>query len=147
MTRYSGQPEIIAPEYRYLWRENPHGLAHGWDFYRNQVPDLSVLDELYTESLRARSRALNSMVPRSSGDFSNSLVEPGQLHDYPATQQFANEAAQKIGGRVLSAQFNFYGPDGRLLPHNDGPNPDSETIVTLSLSGEADYEILPDLIC
>lgn len=145
MSDFSGSRELISAQHQLLLQNNPHGLAHGWDFYGGLVPDVAVLGELYDESLRARSGELFKPLSRSTGDVSNSVVAPDQLQAYPMTEKFASEVAKHIGGRILSAQFNFYGPDGALLPHGDGPNKDPESTVTLSLTGEAYFEIIPDI--
>ena len=145
MSSSSRSRGIISPEHHALLRGNPHRSAYGWDFYEGLVSDAAVLRGIHLESFAARERHVQTHVPRSRGDVSISYVEESHLHELPATHSFAEEVAQSIGSRIVAAQFNFYGPGSELLGHNDGPSTDPESALVLSLSGQAVFEILPDL--
>jgi hypothetical protein len=136
---------VISHDRRALLRGNTHRSAYGWEFHEHLVPETAVLKNLQLDAYAARERHLKKIIARCRGDVSVSYVDESDLHNLPATYSFAQEVAHTIGSRVLSAQFNFYGPGSELLGHNDGPNTDPESTLVLSISGRAVFDILPDI--
>lgn len=136
---------MIKPNHQALLQGGNEGSVRGWDYLPDLEPNPAVLKNLHLEAIDSCTRQLHTYVPRSKGGVRISSVEPDMLGYHPVTQTFVESVAEKIGGRVVSAQFNFYDPGAELLPHNDGPNIDPETTLVLSLVGDGSFEILPDL--
>lgn len=119
--------------------------ALGWEFVPGMVTDETLLYGIYLESQRARRECqLFTHLPVARGDVSVALVKTSDIHRYPLAGSFAELIAKKVGGCLISAQFNYYDPGASLIPHNDGPIVEAETTAILSLVGDGTFSVLQD---